>query len=302
MEDRIARPRTGRPGGALIALAVILAITAAWWALALWPAGAAEPEWLTRTRAACFGSARGGLPDAGGWILLLGEPAGMVGVLVAVWGASLRRDLRWLGAHRVRRVIASAVVVVAAVATGALAVRVQRAWSQGRIADAALTGMPRRVDRELPSLSLVDQHGARTWLADLRGRPVLVTFAFGHCADICPLVVSDLHAARRLARRPDVPLVVITLDPWRDTPERLSALAGHWRLERSDRVLSGSVDEVQAALDALGIARKRNETTGDVDHATTVLILDALGRIAWRVDGGSGGVADVLARADLGAS
>ena len=302
MEDRIARPRTGRPGGALIALAVILAITAAWWALALWPAGAAEPEWLTRTRAACFGSARGGLPDAGGWILLLGEPAGMVGVLVAVWGASLRRDLRWLGAHRVRRVIASAVVVVAAVATGALAVRVQRAWSQGRIADAALTGMPRRVDRELPSLSLVDQHGARTWLADLRGRPVLVTFAFGHCADICPLVVSDLHAARRLARRPDVPLVVITLDPWRDTPERLSALSGHWRLERSDRVLSGSVDEVQAALDALGIARKRNETTGDVDHATTVLILDARGRIAWRVDGGSGGVADVLARADLGAS
>ena len=198
--------------------------------------------------------------------------------------------------------IASAVVVVAAVATGALAVRVQRAWSQGRIADAALTGMPRRVDRELPSLSLVDQHGARTWLADLRGRPALVTFAFGHCADICPLVVSDLHAARRLARRPDVPLVVITLDPWRDTPERLSALAGHWRLERSDRVLSGSVDEVQAALDALGIARKRNETTGDVDHATTVLILDARGRIAWRVDGGSGGVADVLARADLGAS
>jgi protein SCO1/2 len=226
----------------------------------------------------------------------------MVGVLVAVWGASLRRDLRWLGAHRVRRAIASAIVVVGAVATGALAVRVQRAWSQGRVADAALTGMPRRVDRDLPSLSLIDQYGARTSLADLRGRPALVTFAFGHCADICPLIVSDLHAARRLARRPDVPLVVITLDPWRDTPERLSALAGHWELARSDRVLSGSVRDVEAALDALGIARKRNETTGDVDHATTVLILDAHGRIAWRVDGGSGGVADVLARADLGAS
>lgn len=302
MEDRIARPRTGRPGGALIALGVILAITAAWWALALWPAGAAEPEWLTRTRAACFGSARGGLPDAGGWILLLGEPAGMIGVLVAVWGGSLRRDLRWLGAHRVRRVIASAVVVLAAVGTGALGLRVQRAWSRGRVADADPTGIPRRVDRDLPSLSLVDQHGARTSLAELRGRPALVTFAFGHCAEVCPLIVSDLHAARRLAGRPDVPLVVITLDPWRDTPERLSALAGHWGLERSDRVLSGSVAEVEAALDALGIARRRNETTGDVDHATTVLILDARGRIAWRVDGGSGGVADVLARADLGAS
>jgi protein SCO1/2 len=302
VEDRIARPPTGRPGGALIALAVILAITAAWWALALWPSGAAEPEWLTRTRAACFGSARGGLPDAGGWILLLGEPAGMIGVLAVVWGASLRRDLRWLGAHRVRRVIATAVVVLAAVATGALGVRVARAWSRGRVADAVVTGMPRRVDRDLPSLSLVDQHGARTSLADLRGRPALVTFAFGHCAEICPLIVSDLLAARRQAGRPDVPLVVITLDPWRDTPERLPGLAGHWSLGPSDRVLSGSVAEVEAALDALGITRRRNETTGDMYHATTVLILDAGGRIGWRVDGGSGGVADVLARADPGAS
>ena len=178
--------------------------------------------------------------------------------------------------------------------------RVERAWSRGRVPDAALTGIPRRVDRALPSLWLVDQHGARSSLAELGGRPALVTFAFGHCADVCPLTVSDLRAARRLARRPDVPLIVITLDPWRDTPERLPALAGHWELERSDRVLSGSVTEVEAALDALGIARRRNETTGDVDHATTVLILDGRGRIAWRVDGGSGGVADVLARKDLG--
>jgi protein SCO1/2 len=302
VEDRIARPRTGRPGGALIALAAILAITAAWWALALWPAGALEPEWLTRTRAACFGSSRGGLPDAGGWILLLGEPPGMIGVLLAVWGGSLRRDLRWLGAHRLRRAIATAGVVVAAVATGALGVRVQRAWSQGRVANAAPTGVPRRVDRQLPPLSLVDQRGARSSLAELRGRPALVTFAFGHCADVCPLIVNDLQAARRRARRPEVPLVVITLDPWRDTPERLPALAAHWALERSDRVLSGSVAEVEAGLDALGIARRRNETTGDVDHATTVLVLDARGRIAWRVDGGSGGVADVLARRDLSVS
>ena len=32
-----------------------------------------------------------GLPDAGGWLLLIGQPIGMIGVLVAVWGAELRR-------------------------------------------------------------------------------------------------------------------------------------------------------------------------------------------------------------------
>ena len=39
---------TGRGALALGALAVILGVTAAWWALALWPAGDVEPEWLAR--------------------------------------------------------------------------------------------------------------------------------------------------------------------------------------------------------------------------------------------------------------
>ena len=66
------------------ALLLVLVITAAWWALALWPTGAAEPESLLRTRAACFGSTARGLPDARDWVLLIGEPLGMPGVLVVV--------------------------------------------------------------------------------------------------------------------------------------------------------------------------------------------------------------------------
>ncbi|HEU5050423.1 MAG TPA: SCO family protein [Gemmatimonadales bacterium] len=297
MEDRIATARAERPGGALIALAAIIVITAAWWALALWPAGAAEPEWLTRTRAACFGSPRGGLPNAGGWILLLGEPAGMLAALVAGWGRSLRRDLAWVGAHPVRRAAALVVTAVLLLATGALGFRVARAWETGGTMEVAFGGTARRVSRDLPAISLIDQEGRRTSLGDLRGTPVMVTFAFGHCATVCPIVVTDLQAARRTANRPDVPLVVITLDPWRDTPERLPTLARHWKLSGPDRVLSGEVGDVTQVLDELAIARRRNETTGDIDHATAVLILDGEGRIAWRVDGGSGGIAEVLAGA-----
>ncbi len=94
MEDRLARARAERHGLALTAFAAILVITAAWWALAFYPAGASDPEWLARTRSACFGSANGGLPDAGGWLLLIGEPIGMVGVLFAVWGREVRRDMK----------------------------------------------------------------------------------------------------------------------------------------------------------------------------------------------------------------
>jgi cytochrome oxidase Cu insertion factor (SCO1/SenC/PrrC family) len=87
----------------------------------------------------------------------------------------------------------------------------------------------------------------------------------------------------------------LTLDPWRDTPERLPSLAQRWALQAEDLLLSGSVSEVQETLDKLGIGRRRNEMTGDIDHSGTVLIVDARGTIAWRVDGDWSGVRLMLA-------
>ena len=75
-------------GVALAALGVIVLVTVAWWALALYPAGAATPEWVARTRLVCFGAMPGGLPSAGGWVLLVGEP----------WGRW--RCCSWCGAMR----------------------------------------------------------------------------------------------------------------------------------------------------------------------------------------------------------
>lgn len=294
MEDRIADTRPDQRGLALTALVVIGAITAAWWALALWPASGVEPEWLVRTRAACFGSAHGGLPDTGGWILLVGEPLGMVGVLVTVWGRSLALDLRAARSSSRWRVagLASAVGVVGLLGTAG--VRVARAAAVGPWRVAVGPGAPTRPDIDAPAVTLTDQRGVQVSLAGFRGRTALLTFAFGHCSTVCPAVVSGLKAERRSANRPDVPIIVITLDPWRDTPDRLATIAAHWQLLPGDYVLSGTVADVGMALDALGIVRQRDERTGDMTHGTTVLVLNQRGRIAWRVDGWWGGVGRLL--------
>jgi cytochrome oxidase Cu insertion factor (SCO1/SenC/PrrC family) len=113
-----------------------------------------------------------------------------------------------------------------------------------------------------------------------------VTFAYGHCTTVCPATVQNVDIARRRAGRPGIRLVVLTVDPWRDTPERLPTIAGHWGLAPGDRVLSGDTLVVERALDGLGIGRQRDATTGDVAHATTTMILDGSGRLTWRVDGG----------------
>ncbi len=288
--------RAYRPGLALIALAAVVVITAAWWALAFWPAGSVEPEWLSRTRAACFGSEPGGLPDARGWIVLLGEPAGMAGLLFALWGESLKADLRRLRQDSVWRVLGGGFAVLTVAGFVTLGVRVTGAFALGRAPAREAPGLRTKLDIDAPRVSLVDQFGKQISLADYRGRPLLLTFAFGHCATVCPTIVRDLAAARRKTGRDDVRLVVVTLDPWRDTPDRLPYLASHWELAPDDRVLSGSVADVAAALDSLGVGRRRNETNGDIDHGGTVMLLDARGKIAWRLDGDWKGVGDLFAR------
>ena len=298
MENRVAREDAEFTGATLIALAAIVAITVAWWALALWPAGALAPEWLLRTRAACFGARADGLPDAGGWISLVGEPVGMLGIFAVLWGRSFRRDVHWLRAHRAWRVAALSALTLAPVFVLTLGARAARAWAATDTIPIDVGGVPQRVDRAAPSTALVDQRGTRVSLSELHGLAILLTAAYGHCSTVCPTVVSELRAARRSAHRTDLPLVIITLDPWRDTPERLPTLAQHWELGPNDLVLSGGIADVEQALDRLGIVRRRNETTGDIDHATSVMLVDARGRIAWRAEGGASRVAEWLRRGE----
>lgn len=287
--------RTVRPGAASAALLLIMVITAAWWALALWPAGAVEPAWLLRTRAACFGSAPGGLPDTGGWILLIGEPIGMLGVLVAIWGGALREDLRRIRASRRWRRIATAVVIVALAGMAALGRRVAFAAGLGAGEPVSLSTVPTPTDIDITGFGLVDQDGRPLARHDFQGRPAILTFAFGHCATVCPAIVHDLRVARAAANRPDLPLLVVSLDPWRDQPEQLQSVAVAWQLSPGDRVLSGTVADVERALDALGINRRRDEATGNIDHVATVMGIDTRGRAVWRLDGGWGNVQELVA-------
>lgn len=133
---------------------------------------------------------------------------------------------------------------------------------------------------------LVDQHGEPFTLERLGGRPALVTFAFAHCEAVCPLVVRSAVAARsELAKQRDFAVMAVTLDPWRDTPSRLPAMAEQWTLAPGDLVLSGSVEDVERALTAWGVARERDEATGDVNHPALVYLVEPDGTVAYASTG-----------------
>jgi cytochrome oxidase Cu insertion factor (SCO1/SenC/PrrC family) len=177
----------------------------------------------------------------------------------------------------------------------AVALAIAGAWAGERIAagrrieaisyapasaDALPTGYP-RLDLAMPALALTDQDGAPFTQASFAGKPTILTFAFAHCHTVCPVVVDGARRAAERIGEDRVRLAVVTLDPWRDTPSRLQSMHANWRLPASARVLSGSVEDVTAALDALNVGWQRDEDTGDVTHPPLVYLVDADGRIAF---------------------
>jgi len=96
---------------------------------------------------------------------------------------------------------------------------------------------------------LVDQHGKTVTLASFRGKTVMVVPFLTLCTDVCPLDTGNLlqvEQALRAAHVADkVQIIELSVDPGRDTPQRLAAYAhltlANWEL----------VTETPAALRAI---------------------------------------------------
>jgi protein SCO1/2 len=303
MEDRLtAAPYPERLAprhwGVLVALGVILLITLGWWALALWPLPAEAPPTLVRARIICFGTSDNGLPNGVGWMMLIGEPIMITLLLVsAAGGTAIREAFQVTARHTLGRLALNTTVLAIVAAVALAGARVTYALGVGAPnpaqpdTDVAAVS---RLDRAAPPLDLVDQHGTTVTLAALRGRPALVTFAYAHCQTVCPLIVQNVVRARnQLASQGAAPqVVVITLDPWRDTPSRLADMARQWGLADDAFVLSGPVQDVEAALHRWEIPRTRNGQNGEITHPNVVYVLDGSGKIAFVANGD----ADVLAQ------
>ncbi len=275
-------------------VAFVLLVTAAWWTLALWSVPGA-PDWLERARSVCFNLGESGLPDRAGWLVLFGQPPAMFAALMVGWGREIRESVRHLVSSGSGRIVAAAVAGASIAGLSLAGARVVSARApEAEWGAIASTSRPVRIDRPWPEHSeLVDQRGEAFGLERLTGRPAFVTFAFGHCASICPAVVHQTLAARE-ELGVDWPVVVFTLDPWRDTPGRLLAVARHFGLDEArDHLVGGEVAEVEAALDAWGIARTRDTRTGDIVHAGLVYGIEADGTIAYAATGGRGQLVQV---------
>lgn len=259
------------------------------WALAFAPVPDVSPAWLEAARKVCFGMTPSGLPDAGGWLTLTLAPLSMLIALFVGWGEELREGFR---VFLRRPVLRGLLVLLTCLALG------QAAWAGYKIQQASrLASDPASWDvsgpmpetypmtrLEAPGFDLIDQNGTRVQLSDFRGKKVLLTFVFAHCYAMCPTILHQTLGAWKLLRPEEqagLQLVFITLDPWRDTPASLSAVAERWQVPAGARVLSGEVDAVTRVLDAWKMPWKRDEKNGDIAHPALTYLLDGEGQIVF---------------------
>lgn len=87
-----------------------------------------------------------------------------------------------------------------------------------------LAGPERPPLRPVPDFHLVDSHGAPFDRSRLLGRVWLAAFVFTSCAGTCPAITSRMRVLQA-ALPEEVRLVSFSVDPERDTPERLLAYA-----------------------------------------------------------------------------
>jgi protein SCO1/2 len=156
------------------------------------------------------------------------------------------------------------------------------------------------IDRA-PEFTLTTQSGEKLRLADLRGKVVLVGFIFTTCNGSCPATthrmaqVQERLKSRGIDKDGRVRLLSITLDPARDTPEKLRDYMRLYDVDPGSwTFLTGPPETVGRTIAAWGMWA-RPAPNGQLDHPSRVFLVDAQGRIreiynlaflkpAWVVD------------------
>jgi cytochrome oxidase Cu insertion factor (SCO1/SenC/PrrC family) len=217
-----------------------------------------DPGTDTPARMAAWGERYGAGPS---WTLLTGDRDEVI------------RLQKSLGVFAAEPASHTPTVVVLDGASGRFA-RVSALAPPQAVAD-AMARVASASDPEKPSaryfrgLTLTDQDGRRVDLyRDLMaGRAVVVQTFFTTCRGVCPATTRSFRALQeRFTGRlgGDLLLLSITVAPGDDTPERLRAYAREVGAASGWRFLTGSADEVDAALRRFGQATATPEGHSNV--------------------------------------
>ena len=130
-----------------------------------------------------------------------------------------------------------------------------------------------------PAFRLTDQFGKPVSLAQFRGKPVVLTFLYTHCPDVCPLIAEQLHSVMldlgQDAQR--VGVLAISVEPMRDTVAAALAFSKVHHMTNYWHFLVGTQAQLAPVWTAYAIGAQQVTTTISM-HTTALYVIDKQGR------------------------
>jgi len=134
-----------------------------------------------------------------------------------------------------------------------------------------------------PNVALEGPNGEPVALTDFDDKVVVLYFGYTYCPDVCPITLAKLARARDMLGEAgeDVQVVMITVDPERDTHE---VLAGYTTAFDPTFIgLTGDPADIDRIATTYGVYYQAEDSTSQagylVDHTSTVMVVDRNGEL-----------------------
>lgn len=179
-----------------------------------------------------------------------------------------------MGSIKLLKLSFLAVVLVAAVLVMSLA---------GCVRPYTYHGLLLESPKPVADFTLTAAGGKPVSLSDFRGKLTVLYFGYTFCPDICPTTLSDMAKVMKELgpKAKDVQFVMVSVDPDRDTPEKLAEYVSYF--DPSFVGVTGTPDQIAAAATPFGIFYQKHEGTAAsgylVDHTASLNVVDQEGRM-----------------------
>jgi protein SCO1/2 len=135
-----------------------------------------------------------------------------------------------------------------------------------------------------PPLPLRNYDGTALDTAALHGKATLVLFIYTHCPDICPLMVSHLHAAQDELgpKAKEMQIIAVSVDPKGDTPKTVKAFLKVHQMTGRMKYLIGSRPQLERVWQDWNIVSHSDPKSKNpdlVEHSAEIYGISGSGKI-----------------------
>ena len=133
-----------------------------------------------------------------------------------------------------------------------------------------------------------DENGKPFSLAQLKGRPTVVSMIYTQCKSACPLTIQRVQAIEKQFGddASKVNFLLVTLDPGRDKAVELLNFKKSHDIDRENwHLLTGSDADVRKFSVLIGVSFQKDSATQEILHSNRLIALLPDGSIGYTLEG-----------------